>query len=164
MTSKPAKAGDLLEGVRQVGEAPTGRLSLEAARALAQRGQVAYRELSTPTPTRSAAGVENESRANQRRRTRLCSAKVLDAAYRFVCEALVHDRSASGLRLLLARNVGLPARFGVHDDETGEIFSATAVWRRGPLVGARILPLAAAPALKSSERMALRNRYYAVPD
>ena len=51
-----------LEGVRG-----TVTLSAEAARSLAERGQVAYREIAT------------EPRLSPRRRTRLRSAKVLDA-------------------------------------------------------------------------------------
>ena len=51
----------------------------------------------------------------------------------------------------------------MHIDETGEIVSLVMVWRRGPQIGARFCARGAAP-LKPSERFALRERYYAVPD
>ncbi len=38
----------------------------------------------------------------------------------------MQDRSAGGMRLVLARNVGLPKRFGVHDDLSGEIVTVSA--------------------------------------
>jgi hypothetical protein len=110
----------------------------------------------------SAGGVE--SRTDVRRRTRLRSAKILDGANAFLCEALIQDRSAGGLRLALARNIGLPVRFGVHDDITGEIVIVATVWRRGLTLGGRVLQRGPAAPLKPSERFALRGRYYGVPD
>ena len=85
------------------------------ARNLAERGQVAYRVVRVvppppPRPAAAASPPEGESRAQVRRKTRLRSAKVLDEANRFLCEAVVQNRSAEGFRLLLARNVALPAR------------------------------------------------------
>jgi hypothetical protein len=112
----------------------------------------------------SAGGADRgrELRADARRRTRLRSAKVLDAANAFVCEAIIQDRSAAGLRLLLARNVGLPGRFGVHDDETGEVLTVTAAWRRGQTLGVRVLQRGPVAPLKPSDRLALGGRYYGV--
>lgn len=109
-----------------------------------------------------ATASQRDPRVSTRRRTRLRSAKVLDPANRFLCEALIQDRSASGMRLLLARNVGPLGRFGVYDDETGEVYFVGAVWRRDRAMGVRILALA--PSLKPSQRHALRGRYYGVPD
>jgi hypothetical protein len=154
---------ETLDGVRadvpgpgKAAGGPRG-LSREAAAALARRGQVAYRVIET-----AGAGVEH--RRDARRRTRLRSAKVLDAANGFVCEAIIHYRSPSGLRLLLARNVGLPARFGVYDDETGEVVTATAAWRRGQTLGVRVLREAPILPLRPSQKLALSGRYYAVRD
>jgi hypothetical protein len=150
--------GDVLEGVRD----PLRSGDPNQARALAQRGRVAYcvlepaRESPRPTDPR-------ESRAAGRRRTRMRSGKVLDARNAFLCECLIYDRSASGLRLLLGRDVGLPAQFRVHDDDTGAIESVATVWRRGATLGARFSGYGPA-ALKPSERAALGRRYYAMRD
>ena len=150
--------GDVLEGVRE----PLRGGDPNQARALAQRGRVAYcvvepaREPARPTEGR-------ESRAAGRRRTRMRSGKVLDAGNAFVCECLIYDRSATGVRLLLGRDVGLPAQFRVHDDETGAIESVATVWRRGATLGARFSGYGSAP-LKPGDRAALGRRYYAMRD
>ena len=146
---------DRLDGVRLDGAGSRG-LSREAARSLARSGQVAYRVAAAD------AGSGSELRADARSRTRLRSAKILDVANGFLCEAIIQDRSASGLRLLLARNVGLPGRFGVHDDETGEVFTVTAAWRRGQTLGVRVLARGTAAPLKPSDQLERGGRYYAV--
>ena len=108
------------------------------------------------------AAYRVESRAAARRRTRLQSAKILDGAGAFVCDATIQDFSASGLRLLLARNCGLPSRLGVHVDLTGEVLTATPAWRRERVVGLRVIAHSPPAPLKTSDRLALRGRYYAV--
>ena len=110
------------------------------------------------------AAYRVEARGAARQLARLQSAKILDASGAFLCEATIKDHSAAGLRLLLARNCGLPGRFGVHLDLTGEILTATQAWRRDRLVGIRILSLGPPAPLKTSERTALSGRYYAVPN
>ena len=105
----------------------------------------------------------SEARGAARRRTRLQSAKILDSAGVFLCEATIVDLSASGLRLLLARNCGVPARFGLHIDLTGELKTAALAWRRDRQIGARILTHVAPAPLKRSDRVALKGRYYGVP-
>ena len=110
----------------------------------------------------SGAGHGTELRVHARRRTRLRSAKVLDASNAFMCDAVIQDRSAARLRLLLARNVGLPSRFGVHDDETGEVMTVAAAWRRGRTLGVRVLQREPAAPLKLSQRLALSGRYYGI--
>ena len=75
----------------------------------------------------------------------------------------VQDVSATGLRLLLARNCGLPPRFGVHVDLTGEVLTAAAAWRRERLVGVRVVAHAPPAPLKPMDRVALKGRYYGVP-
>jgi hypothetical protein len=160
---------DRLEGVRIADADPREHaarnkrgLSREAVLSLARSGQVSYRVLDASSPAPAAPGRGSELRLDPRRRTRLRSAKVLDAANGFVCEAIIQDRSAAGLRLLLARNVGLPGRFGVHDDETGEVLTVTAAWRRGQTLGVRVLQWGPAAPLKESERLALGGRYYGI--
>jgi hypothetical protein len=110
------------------------------------------------------AAYRVEARGAARQLARLQSAKILDGSGAFLCEATIKDHSAAGMRLLLARNCGLPARFGVHLDLTGEILTVTQAWRRDRLVGIRILSLGPPAPLKTSERTALGGRYYAVPN
>ena len=102
-------------------------------------------------------------RLTGRKRTRLRSAKILDAAKAFLCDCLLYDRSATGLRLTLARDIGLPQQFQVHDDETGAVETVAVVWRRGPALGARFCGYGAS-SLIPGERAALRGRYYGVRD
>jgi hypothetical protein len=163
-TDSNGDMSDLLEGVRS--SFPRNDRAL--ARALARGGQVAYavfdsvRETPRPnTPRPKTTG--RELRLARRRRTRLRSAKILDAANAFVCDCLIYDRSATGLRLTLARDVGLPPQFQVHDDESGVVESVAIAWRRGATLGVRFNGYGAST-LKPSERAALRGRYYAVRD
>lgn len=116
-------------------------------RRLVQEGQAAYRV---------------DGRGAARRRTRLQSAKILDAGGAFLCEATVQDLSASGLRVLLARNLGLPSRLLVHLDLTSDFLSATVAWRRERVAGLHVLASGVSGPLKTSDRLALKGRYYAV--
>jgi hypothetical protein len=151
---------DTLDGVLR----PDARDDREAARVLAGRGLVAYRVVAPARPANPTAGDRREHRAFGRRRTRLRSAKVLDSANKFICECLVIDRSASGLRLTLGRNIGLPRYFRVHDDESGAIEAVATVWRRGATLGVHVTGALGPTALKPIERSALGGLYYAVPD
>jgi len=155
--TKP-RMSDLLEGVR----GPSTGDDRALARALARRGQIAYAVVDPqrPKPRPAAPG---EHRVARRRRTRMRSAKILDSANAFLCDCLIYDRSATGLRITLARDLGLPRQFQVHDDESGAVESVATVWRRGATLGVRFSGFGAA-ALKPSERAALRGRYYAVRD
>jgi hypothetical protein len=68
------------------------------------------------------------------------------------------------MRLLLARNVGLPARFGVHDDLNGDLFTVAQAWRRGLVIGVRILSRGPPRSIRPVERAALAGHYYGVRD
>ncbi|MBV8439921.1 MAG: PilZ domain-containing protein, partial [Hyphomicrobiales bacterium] len=105
-----------------------------------------------------------ERRASPREPLRLRSAKLLDAAYRFVCECRVCDRSQHGLRLVLARNYKASRRLAVHIDETREVRAAKIVWRRGPMLGVRLGDRIRPGAIKPWDRYALRERYYGILD
>jgi len=130
--------------------------------ALAERGEIAYW---VDSPAGGAAqSRRGEQRASAREQLRLRSAKVLDAAYRFVCECRICDRSLHGLRLALARNIRLPRRMSVHIDETGEVRSAKLVWRRGLVVGVHLHERAPSTVLRPWDRYALRERYYGILD
>jgi hypothetical protein len=132
------RGGPLLLGVRLGGSA------------VPRSGEVSYRV------------VEADARRAKRSKTPLQSAKILDGANVFLCDAVMLDRSAGGLRLLLARNIGLPARFVVHVDLIGEVVTVAAAWRRELTIGARILTQGPIAPLRRSERVALRGRYYGV--
>jgi hypothetical protein len=108
------------------------------------------------------AAYRAEARGSARRRTRLQSAKILDGAGAFLCDATIADVSASGLRVLLARNCGLPARLGVHVDLTGEVLTARVAWRRERIAGLRVLARESPAPLRTSDQLALKGRYYAV--
>jgi len=131
-------------------------LSPGASAAVAEQGFVAYSE----APPRQGMNL----RALARWRTRLRSAKLIDADNAFLCEALVQDLSAGGMRLRLARNIGLPPRFGVYDDDSGALFTVTQAWRRGLAVGVRIHGGGPPSPMKRNDRTALGGRYYAVRD
>jgi hypothetical protein len=151
---------DTLEGVR----GPDRRDDRKYARKLAQRGQVGYCVVASEPEAKLTVDGRPDHRGAGRRRTRLRSGKILDQANKFLCECLIHDRSTSGMRLALPRNLGLPAFFRVHDDETGDVEVVATVWRRGAAVGVRYTPASGPVSLKPSDRAALRGRYYAVPD
>ena len=150
---------EILEGVVQSGRPGGSVPSAAEIGALARDGRVAYRVLPTPQHRQSA-----DKRASHRRRSRLRSAKLLDANNRFLCECLVHDRSSMGLRLKLLKNIGLPSRCVFFDDESGELRAVAIVWRRNAAVGMRYRPGESLKPLPSSARAALKGRYYAIAD
>lgn len=151
---------DTLEGVF----AADRRDDPDYLRKLARRGQVSYSVVELePRPLATVNG-RPDNRGAGRRRTRLRSGKILDQANRFLCDCLIHDRSATGLRLALPRGAELPPHFHVHDDETREIDVVETVWRRGAIVGVRYKPASGPVSAKPTERSALRGRYYGVPD
>jgi hypothetical protein len=131
-------------------------------RKLAGRGEIAYWVVSDDG--RSPAGKSADLRADPRERNRLRSAKLLDGAYRFICEGRVCDRSRNGLRLALARDIALPPQLAVHIDETSEVRDAKVMWRRGSTIGIRLHLAAPVDALRPCDRHALKERYYAIPD
>jgi hypothetical protein len=128
---------------------------------LAGRGEIAYWVI---PPDGRGSGIErDEQRRRPRQRMRLRSAKVLDGAYRFLCESRICDRSRDGLRLALARDMALPARLAVHIDETAEIREASVIWRRGSTIGIRLDAPAPPGAMRPCDQHALAERYYAIP-
>lgn len=142
-------------GARTLQARPANSLSPAAAAALLRRGIALYQEL-------KARG--GEARLFPRARRRLCSAKILDGDNTFLCEAALLDASPGGMRLLLARNVGLPPRFGVHDDQTGDLYTVSQVWRRGHAIGVRIHDREPPRPMQTADKTALSSRYYGVRD
>ena len=92
------------------------------------------------------------------------SAKLVDAAYRFICECRICDRSLNGLRLALARNIRIAAaHVGAYRR------NRRSARREGRLaarlvIGVRLHDRAPATALKPWDRYALRERYYGILD
>jgi hypothetical protein len=152
-----------LEGVRLRRLPGPSGLKRLMNRSLAHQGLVSY-EVVTPPNDPVIEEKPREKRASARRRLRLRSAKLLDSQGAFICECLVRDQSAQGLCLQLMKNIGLPTRCIIYDDETGALNVVTTMWRRGPLIGVRYCQTAAPVSIKPSDRSALRGRYYAVAD
>ncbi len=151
------------DGVKRDGPAIRQASGRDFAAALALRGEVAY-WIGAPHGPEREPMRRPEMRGERRERMRLRSAKLLDATYSFLCECRIYDRSLNGLRVLLGRNIGLPGRFAVHVDETCEVRRARMIWRRGLVLGVRLYEPAPNSSLSLSERFALRERYYGIPD
>ena len=153
-----------LEGVRlRRLPAPSGLKRL-MNRSLAHQGLVSYEVVTSPPRDPIVEEEPREKRSSARRRLRLRSAKLLDSQGAFICECLVRDQSAHGLCLKLMKNVGLPPRCHLYDDETGVINVVATMWRRDTLLGVRYCPTATPVTMKASDLAALRDRYYAVSD
>lgn len=161
----PAAAGAgqaTLHGIRREDWRARPEAARRLGRELARRGEIAYWAVSPER--RPLEGERVDRRDEPRERTRLRSAKLLDGAFRFVCEGRVCDRSREGLRVALARDIALPRQLAVHIDETCEVREAKVVWRRGSTIGIRLQEAAPAGALRPCDRYALKERYYAIPD
>ena len=109
-------------------------------------------------PFGQAAGDRREVR---RTRTRLRSGKLVDVRGRFMTECLVHDLSALGSRLRLPPAVGLPSTVQLFDDQSGILYLARVLWRRGAEAGLKFIP---SPPTKQSQATAneMRRRMYKV--
>ncbi|HEY3622764.1 MAG TPA: hypothetical protein VGL12_10310 [Roseiarcus sp.] len=138
------------------------KAALKLGRELARRGEIAYWAVSPEARLHESESAD--LRAHPRERTRLRSAKLLDGAYRFLCEGRICDRSRNGLRLGLVRDIALPPQLAVHIDETSEVREAKVIWRRGSTIGIRLHSAVPADALRPCDRYALRESYYAIPD
>jgi hypothetical protein len=103
-----------------------------------------------------------ERRDAPRRRTRLRSGKVVDARGMFVTECLVHDLSATGMRLRLPPAAALPPRLHVYDDQSGLLREAEVSWRRDGEAGLRLLPPADTP-LSRTVAADMRRKFYKLP-
>lgn len=158
---RSAATSPILEGVKQADSRARPGAVRRLGAALAERGEVAYWVLPEGG---TAQRRRSDQRASSREQMRLRSAKLLDAAYRFICECRIRDRSLHGLKLALARNIRLPRRVAVHVDETGEVRGARVVWRQGLVIGVHLCERAPASALKPWDRFALRERYYGILD
>jgi hypothetical protein len=153
-----------LEGVRTGHRrAPSGFKRL-MSQSLARRSLVSYEVVETPAEAAPVGGSGVERRSGARRRLRLRSGKLLDSQNKFICECLMRDESPQGLCLKLMKNLGLPVRYRLYNDETGTLSVVTTIWRRGELLGVRYCPAAKPASIKESDRFALRGRYYAIPD
>jgi hypothetical protein len=150
-----------LDGVRLRTSFGLGRPS---ARSLARRSLVSYQIIEEPAQAEASAEPPKEKRSMARRRVRLRSGKLLDQHNKFICECLLRDQSAQGLCLLLTKNVGLPARYLLHDDDSGSVEAVVTMWRRGALLGVRYCSASRPAALKASDRASLRGKYYAILD
>lgn len=117
----------------------------------AGRGAPTYRRL---------ADANVDRRGAPRRIARLKWGKALDPADRFLCDCVIADRGEGGARLRLARNVVLPPLFQFFDEDSGEIYAARIVWRRGIEIGCRLSWSATSGKTQAVRRM--KSRYYAI--
>ena len=147
----------VFEGIRRTHWTARPKAARRLGAVLADRCEVAY-------CVGALDGQRGDRRSDARDVRRMRSAKLLDAAFRYLCDCRICDASLDGLRLLLARNVRLPGRFAVHIDETGDVRRAVAVWRRGLVVGVRLHERPPPGAMKACDLIALRARYYGMPD
>lgn len=106
------------------------------------------------------ADAPGDRRGENRRAVRLQWGKALDCADRFLCECVLSNRTRDGACLRLARNITLPQKFQLYDDDSGALFDAQVVWRRGAEIGCR---LSRAPT-RNKPRLAqrMRGQYYAM--
>ncbi|PPD45186.1 MAG: hypothetical protein CTY15_05245 [Methylocystis sp.] len=132
----------IVEGVRF----PNAALARLRSR---KSGVAAYARLCDAAP---------ERRSEARRAARLRWGKTLDCAERFLSDCLIADRTSVGARLKLARNIGVPQRFQLFEDESGDLFAARVIWRRGSEIGCRLS--AAGGNARIVQRM--RSRCYAL--
>jgi hypothetical protein len=152
----------MLLGIKRHDWRARPKAALKLGRELASRGEIAYWAVSPEA--RPHEREPADLRAHPRERIRLRSAKLLDGAYRFLCEGRICDRSRNGLRLGLVRDIALPPQLAVHIDETSEVREAKVIWRRGSTIGIRLHSAVPADALRPCDRYALRESYYAIPD
>jgi len=153
-----------LEGVRTGHWRGPPALKRLMSKSLARRDLVSYEVVTAPPEEPPADRRSLERRSSARRRLRLRSGKLLDSQNRFICECLMRDESPQGLCLRLAKNIGLPPRYRLYNDETGTLSVVATIWRRSELLGVRYCPTAKPASIKESDRSALRGRYYAIPD
>ena len=116
-----------------------------------------YTVLKEMSPPRAPA----DRRGDQRRRTRLRSGKIITDNGQFIIECQIVDRSSFGGKLRLPKVLSLPARVMLYDDQTGELFHATVIWRRDRETGIRFT------ATERNERFraiadAMRRKFYAM--
>jgi PilZ domain-containing protein len=149
----------LLQGIKREDWRARPEAALRLGRELAGRDEIVYWVVS---PGRQEVN-RDDRRRDPRRRARLRSVKLLDGAYRFLCEGSIRDRSPEGFCLALARDIALPHKLAVHIDETAQVRDAKVIWRRGSTVGIRVGEAAPADALRPSDSYALKERYYAIP-
>lgn len=162
MRDDEREAPSELQGVRYGDLTEKSPMAHALGRRLAARGLVAYAIIdSGKTKGRSDS---LEKRGARRSRTRLRSAKLLDLGDRFLCECVIRDRSPTGLRLVLHRNLPTPSHLKLCDDENHEVAFVRVAWRRGMQIGVRITGRDESAWSRPGVRAVLRGRYYAIPD
>lgn len=145
------KNDSVLEGVRLPGAfAPTAMGDLARWRA-AKRHDASYVRL---------GDAPSDRRGEKRRGARLRWGKALDESDRFLCECVIVNRTHGGASLRLTRNVAAPLKFQLYDDDSGAIFAAQVVWRRGGEIGCRIALEPTPGKARVAQRM--RAAYYAL--
>ncbi|MDX7950352.1 PilZ domain-containing protein [Lichenihabitans sp. Uapishka_5] len=151
MTARPARAGvaPIIDAIRVEGDA-------------AAACGFTYTVLIDRKPAATPARAGDDRREAPRRRTRLRSGKIVDAADLFVTECLVHDLSDTGMRLRLPIGVAMPDRFQVYDDQSGQLLRAELSWRRADEVGIHFVPYEETPRSRTIAAD-MRRKFYKLP-
>ena len=141
--SRPGRPA-MLRGIKRQHWRAGPEAARQLGRELADRGEIAYWAFAKGIRPKANARISAGARGGR------CASlsQALDGRYRFVCECRICDRSPTGLKLALARDVALPPRLAVHIDETCEVRGANVIWRRGSTVGVRLREVAPADALR----------------
>lgn len=121
-----------------------------------------YTVLIHADPQPSPPPVAGERRRAPRRRTRLRSAKIIDARGRFITDCLVQDLSATGVRLRLPEAFSLPATFQIYDDQSELLHNAVLSWQRAGEAGVRFETVADQPR-DHVVAADMRRKYYKLP-
>ena len=103
-----------------------------------------------------------DKRIHKRRRARFMTAKAIDHEGRFLCDCVILDQSESGLRLRHPPETPPPIIFSLHDDQTQEILGVSVAWRKGAMIGVRVIHRNGVEYVAPAKRNALSNPYYAV--
>ena len=103
-----------------------------------------------------------DNRKSSRKRTRLRSGKIATLKNRFLSDCLLHDRSARGVRIRMARLCRLPEHVRFFDDELGELFVARVIWQKSNLAGLLFAGGGGEKAAADRQRAAFTGKYYAI--
>jgi hypothetical protein len=101
-----------------------------------------------------------DRRREARRRVHLRSGKILAQSERFLVDCGIRNQSRLGMQLRLANRVAIPKDILLFDDSCETLVRAEVIWRRGEIVGCRILETSVARGAELARK--LRKPFYAV--
>lgn len=127
------------------GLADTNRVPVEIGQKVAPgplpaalRSEFTYSIVSVEAFSPPPRPKSSDKRDNQRMRTRLRAGQLSDPSDKVIVDCLIHDKSRTGARLLLAHDKTLPKTFLLFDDVSKARFRADLAWQKGRDVGVRL--------------------------